>query len=75
MNLIKSNINKCANTFIDLNNIITNNNKNIDFNLSKNILNNTEKLYIKLNNQSIGLTGLFNNNVINKNISEGKTGK
>lgn len=70
MNLIKSNINKCANTFIDLNNIITNNNKNIDFNLSKNILNNTEKLYIKLNNQPIGLNGLFNNNVINKNISE-----
>ena len=47
MNLIKSNINKCANTFIDLNNIITNNNKNIDFNLSKNILNDTENLYIK----------------------------
>jgi len=70
MNLIKSNINKCANTFIDLNTIITNNNKNIDFNLSKNILNNSEKLYIKLNNQSIGLNGLFNNNVINKNISE-----
>jgi len=75
MNLIKSNINKCANTFIDLNNIISNNNKNIDFNLSKNILNNTEKLYIKLNNQSIGLNGLFNNNVINKNITEGKAGK
>ena len=75
MNLIKSNISKCANTFIDLNNIITNNNINIDFNLSKNIINDTEKLYIKLNNQSIGLNGLFNNNVINKNITEDKAGK
>ena len=63
MNLIKSNISKCANTFVDLNTIITKNINNLDFNLSKNILSNTEKLYIKFNNNRMGLSNLVNNSI------------
>ena len=73
MNLIKPNISACANTFVELNSIIAHNYNNLKFNLSKNIINDTNNLFIKVfyeTSHTMGLQGVINNNnIVTQNIT------